>query len=101
MDWLPLCNLVPGMKQNDELRRCPQLIRRWARKWHVSALAGNITCEWSSRLRRSLGRAYPERDLVRLSELLKEPPYEQLFDEVLCHELAHVAVFHLHGKAAA
>ena len=100
MEWLPLCTLVHEMNHNDELSRCPQLIRRWARIWHASALAGNITCEWSSRLRRSLGRAYPERDLVRLSELLKEPSYEQLFDEVLCHEVAHVAVFHLHGKAA-
>ena len=88
------------MNPKDELRRCPQLIRRWARKWHASALAGNITCEWSSWLRRSLSRTYPERSLVRLSKLLKESPYEPPFDEVLCHKVAYVTVFHLHGKAA-
>ena len=88
------------MRDKDELGRCPQLIRQWARMWCVAELAGNITCEWSARLRRSLGRAYPERNLVRLSILLQQSPYKHLFEEVLCHEVAHVAVFYLHGRAA-
>lgn len=37
--------------------------------------------------------------LVRLSLLLTESLYSSLFDEVLCHEVAHLAVFHLHGSA--
>ncbi|MCA9087253.1 MAG: SprT-like domain-containing protein [Planctomycetaceae bacterium] len=49
---------------------------------------------------RSLGRAYPQRMLVRLSLLLKEPLYSSLFEEVLCHEVAHLVVFQLHGRAA-
>jgi len=89
------------MSGTDDLSRCPKLIRRWARRWGAPELAKEITCEWSSRLRRSLGLAYPERGLVRLSLLLKESQYASLFDEVLCHEAAHVAAFLIHGKRAA
>ena len=85
----------------DELSRCPKLVRRWARKWDVPELADEIRYEWSTRLRRSLGRAYPERNLIRLSSLLKDAKYAPLFDEVLCHEAAHVAVFHTFGNQAA
>jgi len=91
---------VAAMTDPDDLFRCPKLIRRWARRWDSPELANQITCEWSSRLRRSLGLAYPERMLVRLSLLLKEPQYAALFDEVLCHEAAHVAVFRNHGNRA-
>ena len=58
-------------------------------------------CEWSSRLTRSLGRAYPARMLVRLSLLLQRPPYSSVFEEVLCHEVAHLAVHTLHGSQVA
>ena len=89
------------MSGTDDLSRCSRLISLWARRWGAPELAKKITCEWSSRLRRSLGRAYPERGLVRLSLLLKEPQYALLFDEVLCHEAAHVATFRIHGNQAA
>ena len=86
------------MKYTDDLTRCPRLLRRWTKKWGVPELAGVIVCEWSTRLRRSLGRAYPKRHLIRLSVLLENAEFAELFDEVLCHEAAHVAVFHLHGS---
>jgi predicted SprT family Zn-dependent metalloprotease len=92
--------LVSAMNHDNELQKCPLLIRQWATKWNALGTTGQITCEWSSRLRRSLGRAYPERMLVRLSLLLREPLYEPLFDEVLCHEVAHVVVFKVHGRGA-
>jgi predicted SprT family Zn-dependent metalloprotease len=85
------------MNRTDDLSRCPKLIRRWTRRWGIPALAAEITCQWSPRLRRSLGRAYPQRKLIRLSLLLQEPQYASLFEEVLCHEAAHIAAFHLHG----
>ena len=81
------------MEGTDELRNSPKLIRRWTRRWGVPALAGEITCQWSPRLRRSLGRAYPQRKLIRLSRLLQEPQYASLFEEVLCHEAcAHCGI---------
>jgi predicted SprT family Zn-dependent metalloprotease len=84
----------------DALSAGRRLIRRWSAKWKVHRLAEQVTCEWSSRLTRSLGRAYPGRMLVRLSVLLQRSPYSPLFEEVLCHEVAHLAVHALHGSQA-
>ncbi|MGE0758260.1 MAG: SprT-like domain-containing protein [Pirellulaceae bacterium] len=85
------------MNGTDDLSRSSKLIRRWARSWNALTLADQITCQWSPRLRRSLGRAYPQRKLIRLSLLLQEPRYASLFDEVLCHEAAHIVAYHAHG----
>jgi predicted SprT family Zn-dependent metalloprotease len=100
--WLSrlMTGTLKAMNGTNDLLRCPKLIRRWARRWGAPELAKQITCEWSSRLRRSLGRAYPERNLIRLSLLLKESQYASLFEEVLCHEAAHVATFRYHGNRA-
>jgi hypothetical protein len=67
--------LASEMNVITDLRKCPRLIQRWTRKWNATAITEHVECEWSSRLRRSLGLAYPERMLVRLSLLLKEPKY--------------------------
>jgi predicted SprT family Zn-dependent metalloprotease len=37
---------------------------------------------------------------VRLHLLLKEAQYAALFDEVLCHEAAHIVAFLIHGNRA-
>ena len=44
--------------------------------------------EWSSRMRRALGRAYVDRNMIRLSAWLDE----QQAHDTLRHELAHIAV---------
>ena len=88
------------MKIKDDLQKCPRLMRGWMRQWNCPDLTEQIKCEWSSRLRRSLGRAYPTRSWVRLSLMLKEPHFENLFEEVLCHEVAHVVTFQKHGHQA-
>jgi len=46
---------------------------------------------------RSLGRCYPDRRLIRIARFVLEES-EDLFQEVLCHEAAHVAAYHLHGQ---
>ncbi len=46
---------------------------------------------------RSLGRCYPTRGLIRISEHLLEAP-RSILEEALCHELAHVAVHEMNGK---
>lgn len=89
------------IESTDSLSASRRLIRRWSGKWHAPHLVDQVTCEWSSRLTRSLGRAYPTRMLVRLNRLLQREPYLPLFEEVLCHEVAHVAVYVLHGSLAA
>ena len=69
---------------------------QWARLWDIPSLASQVTVEFSSRMTRSLGRCYPERRLIRLSErLTKTPP--SILQETLCHELAHIAVHELNG----
>jgi predicted SprT family Zn-dependent metalloprotease len=71
-------------------------VRTWARLWGVPGLDARLSIEWSRRLRRSLGRAFPQRGLVKLSAALRSAPAERVL-ETLCHEVAHIAVLELHG----
>ena len=73
--------------------RTSQLVARWAHTWQLPGLETRVRVEWSERLTRSLGRAIPARRIVRLSEALRRRP--QLFKQVLCHEVAHVAAWEL------
>ncbi len=88
------------MNNCEGLEHFPRLLRRWTKCWGVPELCDLIEYGWSPRLHRSLGVAYPERKLIRLNYLLKDSHYSSLLNEVLCHEAAHVAVFHIHGKLA-
>ena len=72
------------------------MVERWGRLWGLSDLADSVTVEFSRRLRTSLGRCRPASGLVRLAERLQDGD-AGLLEEVLCHELAHVAAFRLHG----
>jgi predicted SprT family Zn-dependent metalloprotease len=82
------------MLQGDRERRLNELrdhVRSWLALWGMPAFDENLTIEWSSRLHRSLGRAFPRRRLVRLSpHLLTARPDVML--EAVCHEVAHVVV---------
>lgn len=69
---------------------------RWARLWGLPDLATKTTIEFSPRLRTSLGRCLPARGTIRLHPALRDAPPD-LRDEVLCHELAHLAAHRLHG----
>lgn len=73
-------------------------VERWLDAWNIPELAARARVEWSPRLTRSLGRCYPERRLIRIATHVGEADKETgLLDEVLCHELAHLAAFELHG----
>lgn len=74
-----------------------QEIDRWGAVWGVAELSAHVRVEFSSRLRRSLGRAEPRRGVVRLAAAL-ESAAPALLAEVLCHELAHVAVHLVHRR---
>ena len=75
----------------------PTLFQGWCDLWGVRDLAPEISFEISSRMTRSLGRCYPDRRLIRIARFVLEES-EDLFQEVLCHEAAHVAAYHLHGQ---
>ena len=69
---------------------------RWTRIWGVPELAQRSSIEWSRRMTRSLGVCYPRRGTVRLASYLQkaERPF---VEEVLCHEMAHLAARELYG----
>lgn len=59
-------------------------------------LASHVDIQFSRRLRSSLGRTRADTHRVRLNPLL-EKAGKKLFEEVLCHELAHIAVYERFG----
>jgi len=79
--------------------------RQWEEVWGVPGLMDALTIEFSSRFRTSLGLCRPAQGRIRLAVGLldAEGPAVgggSLLEEVLCHELAHVAVHRLHGREA-
>ena len=74
-------------------------VRRLCGLWACPELADEIEVTYSTRLRRALGIAYPERSLVRLHASLRTAPKERR-ESVICHELAHITVFRRHGHGA-
>lgn len=80
--------------------RLTQLLDNWARTWEVPNLAAIVEIRFSNRLERSLGRCKPSLGLVTLAAEL-ESGDQNLLAEVLCHEVAHIAAYRLHGARAA
>jgi predicted SprT family Zn-dependent metalloprotease len=66
--------------------------------WGRPELAGSVIIQFSGRLRSSLGRTRVDVRRVRLNPLLASAN-EQLLNEVLCHELAHIAVYERFGTS--
>jgi predicted SprT family Zn-dependent metalloprotease len=79
--------LLPPMKAR---------IGAWAALWGLPGLERRVDVRFSDRLHTSLGRCVPSRGLVRMNRRLLELQ-PRLLEEVLCHELAHVAVFERYG----
>jgi len=71
---------------------------RWAELWGLPGLTESVTVEFSRRFRSSLGLCRPAQSRIRLAAHL-EKGNGDLLEEVLCHELAHVAVYRLHARA--
>ncbi len=74
-------------------------IERLAELWALPELPARVTVRFSARMSRAWGRCYPARGLVTLNPLLRTEAKRHL-REVLCHELAHVAVYLVHGARA-
>jgi len=83
-------------RPSDALRR---RIDGWADVWGVPGLEARVDVSFSRRFRTSLGRCYPASREVRLAAFLLDGP-DALLQETLCHELAHAAVYELHGRSA-
>jgi SprT protein len=68
----------------------------WAALWGLPGLEGRVTIRVSRRLTASLGRATPARRSIRLAAALAAGP-PGFLAEVMCHELAHIAAWEMHG----
>jgi SprT protein len=88
---------MTGRFEADLPHPCRKSLDRWLRDRDVPRLRGNSRIEWSQHLTRSLGRCYPDRRLIRISSHLQSAP-DGLLQEVLCHEMAHLAARELHGR---
>ena len=74
-----------------------ELLEDCGARWGLRGFAESVRVEWGRGFRRSLGRVHLERRVVRLSPELAAAPTVVLL-EVLCHEIAHLAVRDLHGS---
>lgn len=75
------------------------LIEKFSVAWATPQLAERVDISFSARFRSSLGNCRPTKGEIRLSSALLDSP-QAVFEEVLCHELAHMAAFMLYGPAA-
>lgn len=73
------------MSQTLDFDRAAQLLRELCIEHRISPVP---RLEWSARMVRSLGRAYPSSNLIRLSTWLSA----QQVDDTVRHELAHIAM---------
>ena len=74
-----------------------RLIRKWESLWGLSGLT-TVCFDLSPRLKTSLARCSPAERSVRLNPALLEASNRKLLPEVLCHELAHIAVYESNGR---
>lgn len=81
---------------DDEIRA---LIEGWGSAWGLPHLASEVHVSFTSRLTRSLGRCRPSTGRISLQTSLQQSKRSQLA-EVLCHELAHIAVWQMFGSHA-
>lgn len=72
-------------------------ITYWATLWNIPTLTVHIT--YVDTLRKSAGRCRPATGDIRLNHPFLTTHPEELLP-TLCHEAAHIAVFHLHGLQA-
>jgi predicted SprT family Zn-dependent metalloprotease len=75
---------------------CKSLLKIWG----INRKNFKITFEWSPRMKETLGFAFPARSLIRLNHSLASQQNVALLQEAICHELAHIVVYQLHGKTA-
>ena len=88
-------NTMPLTKTLEHGRIIIRLIRKWEKTWGLLGLSDRVTVIFSERLRKSWGRSIPR--LYRISLHLSLRRTSSKLPLVLCHEVAHIAAYHLYG----
>ena len=69
-------------------------------QWGLAGMELGVDVRFTPRLRRALGRCEPHTGRISLHAGLQSPQHWKLLDQVLCHEAAHIAAYHLYGGMA-
>jgi predicted SprT family Zn-dependent metalloprotease len=73
------------------------IARILAARWSLPKLAEDVQIDYSKRMTTALGLCLPERRTIRLNYKLRDKD-TGLIEEVLCHELAHLAIYQKFGR---
>jgi predicted SprT family Zn-dependent metalloprotease len=84
-------------KETDVSSSFEHRIAELANLWSMPDLTASVSLRFSSRLKRTLGRADGTTGRIVLAAFLADDP--ALCDVALCHELAHLAAFRLAGAS--
>lgn len=87
----------PSMQVRNTIAR--RLARLWT-KWGCPVLAQAMRVDFTNRLGKAVARCNPRRCVIRVSLAVLAPQNRRLLTEILTHEAAHAAVYHLHGPKA-
>jgi predicted SprT family Zn-dependent metalloprotease len=82
---------------NLEDAKFKRMMAVWSLQWSVGGFEESIEVVWGNRLKTTLGRAYPERNQIRLNRRLLRSQ-EVILQEALCHEYAHIVVYKMWGR---
>ncbi len=89
----------PTTKHEQQIAQSPQIqttLAALCKLWGITLIKNKIRIEFSHRMTRSLGRTLPKKKVIRLNVELNNRLRKHL-EEVLCHELAHIAAAHKYG----
>jgi len=89
----------PSALSLDEFAEIKSIVSRLCKLWSIESIEDEITIEYSSRVTHSLGRTQPIKKVVRLNPVVSNSLSHHL-EEVLCHELAHIATVNKYGESA-
>jgi len=82
----------------DQFAEIESIVSRLCKLWSIESIEDQITIEYSPRVTHSLGRTQPLKKVVRLNPEVSTSLSKHL-EEILCHELAHIATVHKYGES--
>lgn len=79
------------------LEKVPAMMAGLADRWSIPTLMDGVRVVPSSRMTRTLARAYPRLKTIRISTRVLELENDEFLREIVAHEAAHLACYIKHG----